>query len=259
MVFFPGNIKAIKDIWFVGDDFINQTYHSLPAMANEAKIMKKKRPYVYNYFNVKCFSTSLLSETKNIMACLVNSLIKALNDAEFLPRIIIVVADGDIIKQVNYFGFGVDFVLGPIINWIVNNMERAIDCRKTDLANRLPGAVIFGEPKVIWVKMMDKPNGYDRGLALHHKFNKLLENILYSKRNHYIMDVNQKLQEPAFFTLENKLNADGRLHFWLEVDEQLKKFDQQRLSLDPREPAARDTAVLKKPQKHVSNNVHVKY
>ena len=141
---------------------------------------------MYQFFNVRCYTTNSLSELKNILARLVNALTKVLNEASVLPRIILIIPDDDIVNNINYFRFGADFVLRPVLQWIVNNIERAVQCKKMELVNILPGAVASGEPKIIWLQMMDKPNGYDRSLALRPKFNKMLESILANKQHHYI-------------------------------------------------------------------------
>ena len=106
-----GVVMAIKDTWFVGDQFINDTFHAFPAMYNESKLAKTRKPYLYDYYNVKCFSTNLLSTVRNILAHLVNALIKALNNNDKIPRFIIVVPDSDIICSINVFDLGTKRIL----------------------------------------------------------------------------------------------------------------------------------------------------
>ena len=83
-----------------------------------------------------------------------------------------------------------------------------------------------GELKVIWAKMLDKPNWFNRDLTW-----RIHINLLDDKRHHYILDVD--IFDPALFTLENQLNADGKIRMWSEINEQIKLFDQYKVSLKP--------------------------
>ena len=87
-----------------------------------------------------------------------------------------------------------------------------------------------GELKIIWAKMLDKPNWFNRDLTLRIH-NNLLDELLLDKRHHYILDVD--IFDPALFTLENQLNADGKIRMWSEINEQIKPFDQYKVSLKP--------------------------
>ena len=37
---FIDNIVVLKDVWIVGDKFLQEVFHSLPAMRREAKVSK---------------------------------------------------------------------------------------------------------------------------------------------------------------------------------------------------------------------------
>ena len=87
-----------------------------------------------------------------------------------------------------------------------------------------------GELKIIWAKMLDKPNWFNRDLTLRIH-NNLLDELLLDKRHHYILDVD--IFDPALFTLENQLNANGKIRMWSEINEQIKPFDQYKVSLKP--------------------------
>ena len=222
-----GVVLAIKDVWFVGDQFINDTFHAFPTMYNESKLAKTRKPYLYEYYNVKHFSTNPLSMVRNILAHLVNALIKALNDNDKIPRLIIVVPDSDIICSINVFDLGTKRILEESLKWIMTNMTRAVEAKKENLTDVKHRAVTPGEPKYVWVKMLDRPNGFDRLLAAKNIFNDTPEALLATRKYHYIIDANHRMAHPHNFTLENKLNADGRIALWNEIDNQLKNFDYQ--------------------------------
>ena len=117
----------------------------------------------------------------------------------------------------------------------MTNMFRAVEAKKQNLTDVKHGAVAPSEPKYVWVKMLDCPNGFDRLLAAKNIFNNTLESLLVTRKYHYIIDINHRMVQPRNFTLENKLNADGRNTLWNEIDSQLKNFDYQRITLKPLE------------------------
>ena len=87
-----------------------------------------------------------------------------------------------------------------------------------------------GEMKIIWAKMLDKPNWFNRDLTLRIH-NNLLDELLLDKRRHYSLDVG--IFDPALFTLENQLNADGKIRMWSDINDQIKLFEQYKVSLKP--------------------------
>ena len=78
--------------------------------------------------------------------------------------------------------------------------------------------------------MLDKPNWFNRDLTLRIH-NNLLDELLLDKRRHYILDVG--IFDPALFTLEKQLNADGKIRMFSEINEQIKLFEQYKVSLKP--------------------------
>ena len=184
-------------------------------MDQQAKLLKKRRPYLFEYYNVRCYSSNPLSEVRSGMARLVNALIKVLNnkDLKVLPRMIVIIPDEDLIKSINYFEFGISKILESAIKWVVTNMQRAIEAKKQNMLQIRLGAVESTKPKFVWVKMLSHPNGYSHITALRSKFNTILENILAGVCSQHILDVNYKLNFPQNYTLANMMNQDGRVTF----------------------------------------------
>ena len=90
-----GTISTIKDLWFIGDEFVNKMYHALQAIQTENRVVKKRDLFIYEEFNVKCFTKNPLTNVHSVATRLVNALIKALNDHNHLPRLIIVIPNRD--------------------------------------------------------------------------------------------------------------------------------------------------------------------
>ena len=61
-----GEVKAFKDLWIIGDQFVNEVFHALQELQQSAKINKKRGPFIYDEFNVRCFTSNPLSPVKNV-------------------------------------------------------------------------------------------------------------------------------------------------------------------------------------------------
>ena len=188
--------------------------------------------YIYANYNVKCYSTNPLTPTKkNAPARIVNALINAINDNKYLPRLIVIIPYWDIVNFVGPARFGIFDILESLMRWIVTAMNTAIDTRIDDLQLYNQGATTYGKPKWLWVKMIDRVSVVDKVLASRGKFNRALENMIAGRCSHYLIDINKKIGDSAYFNAELKsLNADGRGRYWMEIDKIVKYFDFQ----DPR-------------------------
>ena len=223
----------MSNLWLIGDEFLMDAYHALQKLQTEARSARRAEPYVYDYYNISCFTTSPNSAVRNIMSRFVNCLVKALNDAKELPRIILVIPDWDILKAIDHETFGIKLLLDDSLNWIVSKMNKAIESKKDNMRRRKPGSVLPAQPKVIWVQMFNRITMRSQLMAHRSKFNTVLEKHLAIHMNHYIMNINSAMQDTTFFDSKNRINSYGRAQFWLEIDQQIELFDKHKLSLRP--------------------------
>ena len=205
----------------------------LNKIKTEAKIKKKQLPYIYEYFNISCFTPNPQSFMKNVLTKLVNCVIKALNDTNKLPRIILIVPDSDLLRYIDYDDHGIKEVTKGAVEWITTQIVRAVDAKKDFLMRRKPGAVIASEPKIIWVKMIDRVNGRSSLLALRSKYNEAMEDVLSNNKNHYVMDINAEIADTTYLDQFNQLNDYGKTQYWVEIDKQIELFEKRKITLKP--------------------------
>ena len=218
-----GFMPTAKDIWILGDAFIAEAFSAFSNMNMEAKGNRSPDPYLYQYYNVHCLHENMLSTNKNVLSQLVNATIKTLNAQPRLLRFLVCVPDLDVFKYVNHFGFGISHILGTCINWIIKNIEQAIDSKKDEYRRRRPGVLIPNEPKIVWVCIPHQP-GHDQTKIV--KFNTILEDILVGKHNHYIIKPGSQVSAMANFNFHHKMmNDKGKDIFWNNLDWQLECFD----------------------------------
>ena len=111
--------------------------------------------------------------------------------------------------------------------------------RKEDLARTKAGATLPNEPKMIWVKMVDREGCFDRALSVRNKFNCVLETVLPDHKHHYIIDINRQLNDSTYFSADT-FNNEGATWYWLEINQKIRDFDAaQGDSLKPLKPTDR--------------------
>ena len=133
-------------------------------------------------------SNLVTSNVRSITACMRNHIIVAVKNKSRLPHFILIFPDKDIIEFTDFYGWGISFALGAQIDWFLNEIESVISTKKEDLAAIRPGAIHPGEPKVIYVKMIEHPH-HSRAMSVRWKFNRALEDSLLKRKHGYIMDV----------------------------------------------------------------------
>ena len=84
---------ALRDLWIIGDDFMNKIFHELQKLHESAKDRNWQDLFMYSQFNVKCFTPNPLSSLRNIAARIVNAFIKALNENNKMPDMVLVIPD----------------------------------------------------------------------------------------------------------------------------------------------------------------------
>ena len=222
----PAPVVALKDCWIVGDLFVSQIFQELPAKYSANRLAKLPPLYIYGNYTVKAYSTNPLTVKYGAIVRLVNALINGINANKYLPRIIIIAPDWDIVNQIKGRTGATDIF--TVMEWVVTSMNRAIETRQDDLGQFTDGAVAYGEPKWLWVKMIDRVGVVDTSLAFRGKFNRALENVLIGRRAHYILGVNKQMANQNYFDGTGQLNGDGGLRYWLEINSILRDFDYQK-------------------------------
>ena len=170
---------------------------------------------------------------RNPFARLYNQLVKALNEEELLPKLVVYLPEKVLIEYIDFFGFGISSILDMTIGWMVTQFNRSIDARFQRLAEIKMGYVREGEPKLIWMKIINSPT-HDKALAIRSKFNAMLEEKLSGIKGNYIMDVDAELaNQRNFFDRLGNLNEHSKEQFWRALDQQLRHFSRCRDEFKP--------------------------
>ena len=87
------NVRAIHDVWILGDHFVKDNINALYALKAKALARKAEISFIFQHYNVLEFYTG--SGFSGITRML-HPLIKALNQVPHLPKYIIILPDRDI-------------------------------------------------------------------------------------------------------------------------------------------------------------------
>ena len=146
------DIKATKDVWLVGDEFLHEIHHALQEWKSDLVAKSKNLTYLYDQYNIHHWYDSPL--VPNVHVChLLNSLDR-LNTTAKLPKYVLMFPDMDIISDTD-LDYGVMIILEEQLQWLFNQINKAMHRRCEDLKSKRGSAVLSTfEPRVIWVSMI---------------------------------------------------------------------------------------------------------
>ena len=158
------NIEAVYDVWFVGDQFLQDIYSTFQAMINRATLDKRAwQPYLLEYYNPKgYFFTSkgwLNSSTSRVL----NKLIEALNENSRLPKMIIFIIDKDFITDVKNYDYGATRNLANLVNWFMRQCDIVVQRKMLQISEKKPGALTASHPTLIFANMIRTAERYPLG------------------------------------------------------------------------------------------------
>ena len=228
-------MQAIEDTWFIGDKFLKGIFPTLQNLKTQAVLKKRTLPYIYEYFNISCYVPNSDMYKANILVRTQNAIIEAFNSRVHLPKYLIVILDKDILESAHTYSLHIRKLLSKWTDWIAKIIEKAIASRRENLFNIRPGAVAGIEPKVIWLKMIDRPevtreDDRFKIYSMRNKLNAVIEGLVSARKNHHYIAINS-LDANKDFQFIGELNQYGQEQFWKEFDHFFKKFDRREISL----------------------------
>ena len=205
--------------------------HSVSMHREASKNHNNSLFYIHSQYDPKSFWKSFNSSS-NPVARVINSLIDAVNGSVHLPRIIIMLLDIDILHAIAFYGFRASLVIGKVMGYLVNSITSIIEERREKMRKIKPGSIIGGEPAVVWVSLLSHPH-YQKVLSLKRKYNEVLEETLTLHRLHYFLDIEGAVKQFEF-DRNNCLTGSGKVSLWCFIDQHIKRFDRNEISLSPR-------------------------
>ena len=208
-------------------------------MRQQAKLNKEDPPYLFQYYNVQGFMQERESMgIRRAIARMVNATIKALNLQVRLPRFLVLAPDKDIVDDIDQFDEETPDLIRANLNWLIRQINMVVTRRKTELADKKPGAIYSSDPKVIYIKMTRCPMQFkdgsrmDKIISTRSTFNKILCELL-AEHDQRILGV-KTCASTDCYDLFGEFNQRGKSYYWREVNDLIEKFDKKKIQLLPR-------------------------
>ena len=132
---------ARQTVRFIGDVFLRDNFGAFGAIRREAIISKRSQPFTYKYFEVSAFYQAFESGVLSCLTRILNTLIEAFNRNSGIPDYVIFVPDIDILKNVNFYDYGISWILSICLHWLARQIEKKVNSRKEHLQKIKPGAL----------------------------------------------------------------------------------------------------------------------
>ena len=134
-ILFADNIRAIKSIWVIGDNFLQDMFYTFRAMKTNTSNRGRPNPYLFENYNVEAFCTPKQINNRSVLSRILNATVKAINNSPqgHLPKYLMLILDLDIIVNAQVFDYGVTKTLEDLCKWLLININNAVETKKADL------------------------------------------------------------------------------------------------------------------------------
>ena len=136
-----GPFKGYDNIWIVGDEFVENTFGQLVMCKEDLQF------HIKDNYNVREFS-SMRFHDGNVLSRIYNDVIKGINTKVLLPKLIVIVLDCDIIKNISYDTFGLSRIYTICMDYLIKSLHHAIKEHKNSMP---PKAVRYKYPTILWI------------------------------------------------------------------------------------------------------------
>lgn len=239
IILLAANIRALQDIWFIGDHLIRQAYPYLQQMQDEYTAGRDN--YLHGNYDTYMFYPNFAEN--NVLTMVRNGMIEALNNRLKLPSAVIILTNDQlIVEDPLYLPSEIDRKL----KWILREIDAAVKIRKSCLP---PKAYVFGEPRIMWVRAFQNTRADNIPKETLLKFNNMLCRICMAKAVYTIPVPTYEESTTRCFDYDGKTQIKaGFENLWVDIIQGLKKHDQNDkqaeiervLKENPRRPSHED-------------------
>ena len=151
---FSENVEAFYDVWILGDNFAKEASPSLQALKRKSIASKLPLPYIFQHFNVCEYQAGTGFSG---IAHMIHPLVQALNNHFRLPKYIIMMPDKDILTAFHANNINAALVMGSTIHYLIRQIDTFLERCRHDLESKRLGAIPPFETKVVWIRMLKRP------------------------------------------------------------------------------------------------------
>lgn len=210
------NIRAIKDIWFIGDHMIREAYPYLQELQRNQEAGYDN--YLHANYDTYVFYPNFAEN--NVLTMIRNGFIEALNKRiKMLSAVVILLSDQLIVEDPLYLPSEID----RKIKWILRELEAAVKIRKSSLPLK---AYTFGEPRIMWVRGFQNTRANNVPPELLLKYNNMLRKICMTKAVYTIPVDTYQNSTTRCFDYNGKTKIKGGFDLlWTDIINGIQQHD----------------------------------
>ena len=206
-------MEGIEKLWFVGDDFMDETYRPYFKKARVEFHCKQR-------FEISKFCNSKRSSNNRFVTSrILNTFISAINAKSVLPRFVVFVIDKEIMEFVEYGGFGVSTLYGTILESLIKKVHATVEKVKSKLPAK---AIKQDQPHIYWTPAITHQGFQD--MELRNKYNLCLHSIVKLYPNMRVIKLKNywDFNDNNLILPNGQISAMGKGSIWKSIDDALK-------------------------------------
>ena len=162
---------------------------------------------------------------RSVLSRIRNCLVYAINANYLLPKAIVFVVDIDLVKVVNFSGYGISVLLGKLMEWLGNEIIKILAAYKDKLPKK---AIREGYPQVLWIEPPLNKNFGKEDNFKRKKFSAAIDKICKLFQNMTVLQLRKiwDYEDSNLFLAEaHRFTAEGYNLYFQAVDAVLKLWD----------------------------------
>ena len=198
-------LKGLERIWFLTDEFRFRSFSEFYFQRPFAEFTG----YTRIKYEVSGFINGEYDALdKNSVSQLNNQLYKAIKEQTYLPRILIIVPDDNLIQFIVSKNDTSPYTFGNIIHWLMMECGRAVKSQKDFLPEKSKHAIY---PHFIWIEAPCHLNISPANNQLREKFNNCMRSMVQIVDNTSVLAL-KKIWNPADESLYCKMSKNFTIH-----------------------------------------------
>ena len=207
-------------MWIVGNDFAAhyyEEYFKRPSITDTEM-------YIRQNYEITGYHNKYLSTNPNMVSRICNTIIKGLKEQKYLPKLIVVVLDDDLIKYLNFNQYGFSYASRCLLSYIMIEFKRILEAH----AEHLPKKAKHTDdaPKFVWIQPPLHRNFTNN--TLHNKFAKVCDEMARIHPNNFTLELKKGWDEhdDHLYLKDYRCFTDaGLVAYWRAGDKTIKYAD----------------------------------
>ena len=216
-------VKGIENIWILGDEFAYTSFHQY---YKENKHQGRPMTYAFEKYEIVEHLTTKFSNERSTLGRIRNNLVAAVNKYPCMPKLIVIVLDYDVLKQVHSKNELTNTVqIGRMTEWLAREFSRVVESYKDNLPSKAKNDTW---PHLLWIAPPAHRYFSHSANSKREIFGNCLSTVVKMYSNMTLLrmikvwdseDTTSVLYDSSRYT------AQGLTNYWLSVDSAIRFWD----------------------------------